>query len=81
MENVVTEINELKEKETASNNFHEKISIRRDIEEKEQYLNKLQNSFHKKVTKIQNDAEKEVAEFNKQFDINPILLINIVLKF
>lgn len=27
------------------------------------------------------DGEREIAEFNKQFDINPILLVNIVLKF
>lgn len=81
MKNVVDEINELNEKESQSNNFHEKLSIKRDISEKQQYLTKLQNSFHERVTKIQNDGEAEVIEFNKQFDISPILLINIVLKF
>ena len=27
------------------------------------------------------EGDKEIAEFNKQFDINPVLVINIVLKF
>ena len=27
------------------------------------------------------EGEREIAEFEKQFDINPILLVNIVLKF
>lgn len=30
---------------------------------------------------IQEEAQKEIADFDRQFEINPFLLINIVLKF
>ena len=75
------EIYALKEEERASDNFYEKIDIRKKITEKSKALEKLQESFHEKSTGFKTEGEREIAEFEKQFDINPILLVNIVLKF
>ncbi len=75
------EIELLKETERESGNFYEKMDIRKKITEKEKALIKFQESFHKKGIDYKNEGDKEIAEFNKQFDINPILLVNIVLKF
>ncbi len=75
------EIDLLKETERESSNFYEKMDIRKKITEKEKALIKFQESFHKKGIDYKNEGEREIAEFNKQFEINPILLVNIVLKF
>lgn len=75
------EINALKSRERLSDNFHEKIDIRKKIKYKTNDLEKFQASFHTKGTKIKEDGEREIAEFEKQFEITPILLVNIVLKF
>lgn len=57
------------------------IDIRKKITEKSRALEKLQESFHEKGSGFKAEGEREIAEFEKQFDINPILLVNIVLKF
>lgn len=75
------DINALKEQEKESDSFYEKIDIRKKINEKSKALEKLQSSFHAKGDEFKAEGEREIAEFNKQFDINPILLVNIVLKF
>ena len=75
------EIEAMKEQERNSGNFYEKMDIRKKINEKAQNLEKLQESFHKKGSDFKAEGEQEIAEFNKQFDINPVLLVNIVLKF
>jgi len=75
------EIDLLKEQERASNNFYEKMDIRKKINEKSKSLEKFQASFHEKSTDFKNEGEREIAEFDKQFEINPILWVNIVLKF
>ena len=65
----------------ADDNFYEKIDIRKKITEKSKALEKFQESFHEKGTGFKTEGEREIEEFNRQFDINPILLVNIVLKF
>ena len=75
------EIDALKEEESASDNFYEKIDIRKKITEKSKALEKFQESFHERGTGFKTEGEHEIAEFDKQFDINPILFVNIVLKF
>ena len=75
------EINLLKEEERTSDNFYEKIDIRKKITEKSKALEKMQETFHEKSTSFKAEGEREIAEFEKQFNINPILLVNIVLKF
>ena len=75
------EIAAMKEQERASDNFYEKIDIRKKITEKAKMLEKLQESFHKKGTEFKSEGEREIAEFDRQFDISAVLLVNIVLKF
>ena len=75
------EIVEIKKQELASKNFREKMDIRKKISEKTKALEKLEKSFHTKVDEFKAEGEREITEFNKQFDINPFLLVNIVLKF
>lgn len=75
------EIELLKDQERASDNFYEKIDIRKKIDEKEKALEKYQESFHERGTGFKAAGEKEIQEFEKQFDINPIILVNIILKF
>lgn len=76
-----SEIDTMRDQERASSNFYEKMDIRKKIDEKTIALQKYQESFHKKESDFIAEGEREIAEFNKQFDINPILLVNIVLKF
>lgn len=75
------EIKELYRQSALAKDFLEKIDIRKKAEEKKKQLLHLQESFHKKMSGIQEEAAKEIEDFNKQFDIQPFLLINIVLKF
>lgn len=76
------EIEELREQERASNNFYEKIDIRKKAEQKEKKLEEFQGSFHEQDTRFRNEAEQEIREFNASLEIdNPILLISVVLKF
>lgn len=77
-----TEIEELHEQERASNNFYEKIDIRKKAEQKEKKLEEFQASFHERDTRFRTEAEREIREFNASLEIdNPILLISVVLKF
>lgn len=80
-QDIDAEIEAMKEQERASDNFFEKMDIRKKIGEKSKALEELEKSFHVKNTEFKTEGEREIAEFNKQFDINPILLVNIVLKF
>ena len=75
------EIESMKEQERASDNFYEKMDIRKKISEKAKALEKLQETFHKNASDFKAEGEQEIAEFNKQYNINPILLVKIVLKF
>lgn len=75
------EIDELKEQEREADNFYEKIDIRKKIDEKAVALEKYQESFHERGTGFKAEGEREIEDFEKQFDINPVILVNIVLKF
>lgn len=75
------EIDELSAEATAAKDFLEKVDIRKKVDEKKKQLQKVQTAFRQKVASIQEEAEREIAEFNQQFDIQPILLVNVVLKF
>lgn len=76
------EIEELREEEKASNNFYEKIDIRKKADQKQKKLELFQASFHERGSRFRADGEREIAEFNRSLEIdNPILLISVVLKF
>ena len=75
------EIQKLHEQELNSGNFYEKVDIRKKIEEKKKSLIEFQNSFHDRESSFNDEGDREIEEFNKQLDINPILLVNVILKF
>lgn len=78
---LTTEIKQLSAQAAAAKDFLQKIDIRKKVEEKKKQLQKVQTAFHQKVSSIQAEAEKEIVDFNQQFNIQPILLVNVVLKF
>lgn len=59
----------------------QKSDIMKKVGEKKKQLDRARNGLPKRVAKIKEDAEVEIAEFDRQFAISPILLVNIVLKF
>lgn len=76
------EIETLREEERASNNFYEKIDIRKKVDQKQKKLEAFQSSFHERDNRFRAEGEREIAEFNKSLEIdNPILLVNVILKF
>ena len=76
------EIEELRKEEKASNNFYEKIDIRKKADQKQKKLELFQASFHERGSRFRADGEREIAEFNRSLEIdNPVLLISVVLKF
>jgi ERCC4-related helicase len=81
IEDMSAEIDELMTRAAEAVDFLEKVDIRKEADEKRKHLQKFQQTFHKKVSAIQEDGRREIETFNKQFDINPTLLVNIVLKF
>ena len=75
------EIKELFIQEFESRNALEKEDIRKKIAEKKRQADKVEKSLPKKKATLEKEAQREIDEFEKQFEINPILLVNIVLKF
>lgn len=76
------EIEGLRKEEKASNNFYEKIDIRKKADQKQKKLELLQASFHERGSRFRAEGEREIAEFNRSLEIdNPVLLISVVLKF
>lgn len=76
------EVEALHNEEQASNNIYEKIDIRKKMKQKEKKLEEFHTSFHEQDSQFKAEGEREIAEFNKDLEIdNPILLISIILKF
>ena len=76
------EIEGLRKEEKASNNFYEKIDIRKKADQKQKKLELFQASFHERGSRFRAEGEREIAEVNRSLEIdNPVLLISVVLKF
>lgn len=76
------EIEGLRKEEKASNNFYEKIDIRKKADQKQKKLELFQASFHERGSRFRAEGEREIAEFNRSLEIdNPVLLFSVVLKF
>ena len=78
---VCAEVEELTEQAKNCTNFLEKVDIRKKADEKLKKAQDMQAKFHQHEAEIHAEAEKSIAEFDKQFDINPILLIKVVVKY
>ena len=74
-------VEELLMQEMQARDSLQKADILKKVGEKKKQLDRARNGFQKKIAKIKKDAEEDIAAFDKQFDINPLLLVNIVLKF
>lgn len=81
IEDLAAEIRELNLQSAAAKDFLEKLDIRKKADEKRKHLQRLQESFHQKVSDIQKEAEAEIDAFNKELEITPVLWISVVLKF
>ncbi len=75
------DIEDLLMQEMQARDSLQKADILKKVGEKKKQLDRITNSLQKRVNKFKEDADKEVAEFEEQFNISPLLLVNIVLKF
>lgn len=75
------EIEELFTREFEAKDTLEKADIRKQIAAKKKQADKIQKSMPKKASAFEEEAEQAIQEFDAQFDITPILLVNVVLKF
>ena len=75
------EIEALNEQAAASNNFNEKLDIRKKADKKRKELETYQQHFQEKVTEIKSEAEASIRAFDRELEIHPALAVNIVLKF
>ena len=75
------EISEIIDRANRSTKFYEKVDLKKEAETKMKTLTKHQEEFHKKVSAIREEGQAEIEAFNKQFEVDPVLWIRIVLKF
>jgi len=75
------EVEELLFQEMLAKDFLEKKDIRKKIIDKKKRLERVEKELPKKMANIQAEAQNDIDNFNKELKINPVLLINIVLKF
>jgi hypothetical protein len=75
------QIDDLKIKKYLSKFFQEKVDIQKKIDRLEKDLRKRDEKFHTSMLEIERQAEKERDSFNAQFVIDPIVIINLVVKF
>lgn len=75
------EISEIIDRANRSTKFYEKVDLKKEAETKLKTLTKYQEEFHKKVSAIREEGQAEIEAFNKQFEVDPVLWIRIVLRF
>lgn len=75
------EIEELFKEEMETNSSLKKSDIMKKIAEKKKKYDAFEKELPGKVTSLNDEMNNCIELFNKQFEINPILLVNVVLKF
>lgn len=78
---ITEEANAIIEQARQSNNFYEKVDLKKKAQEKLDYADKQIKGYHQKVSQIHEEVQREIEEFEKHLIVNPILLFKIVLKF
>lgn len=78
---VGSEVDELILKEIMAVDALEKADIRKKITEKRKQLERVQNNAKKRGIAIEEEAKKALNDFNESLKINPLLTVNIILKF
>ncbi|MDK2933170.1 MAG: hypothetical protein PWP27_980 [Clostridiales bacterium] len=64
-----------------SKNFKEKIALKKEVEKKEEERQKLLMKYHQSLEAIDKEASMLKDEFQKQFDINPIVFLKAIVKY
>lgn len=77
----LSEVEKLTDQAYAATEFLEKVALKQKAQAIMEKVQDIQGNMHVHEAEMHAEAERSIAEFNKQFDINPILLIKIVLKF
>lgn len=78
---LTSEVEGLLYREAMARDFLEKSDILKLVKKKRDQLDKAKKDLPRNVEKIKEEEKKDVLSFEEQLKINPILLINIVLKF
>lgn len=81
MQETAAEMHSLNEQAAAAKDFLEKVDLHKEADKKKKQLEKLEQDFHAKATAIQAETARDIAEFNESMRINPVLVVNTVLKF
>jgi hypothetical protein len=74
-------IAELTIQKNASKHFQEKIVIQKKIDRLEKELIRRDERFHISMLDIERQAEQDCEAFNAQYAIDPLVLVNLVVKF
>ena len=75
------QIADLQAQKNTSKLFQEKINIQKKIDQLEKNLHHRDEKFHTSMLEIERQAEKDYKVFNAQFAIDPIVVVNLVVKF
>lgn len=67
--------------EAMTSNKYEKEDILKKASEKKKQLDKQQNGMQRKIKSLREEADQAIENFNDSYKINPVILVNIVLKF
>ena len=67
--------------EAMTSNKYEKEDILKKANEKKKQLDKQQNGLQRKFKSLREEADQAIEDFNDSYKINPVILVNIVLKF
>ena len=81
IEAITSEIQEIMEQCAATKVFKEKIDYKKKAEEREKERNNIIIKYHEVIQEIDNEADRLKEDFKKQFDIDPYLIIRLILKF
>ena len=67
--------------EAMTSNKYEKEDILKKAAEKKKQLDKQQDGLQRKLKSLRKEADQAIEDFNESYEINPVILVNIVLKF
>lgn len=67
--------------EAMTTNKYEKEDIFKKAAEKKKQLDKQQDGLQRKLKSLRKEADQAIEDFNNSYKINPVILVNIVLKF
>lgn len=75
------DIDEIKEQALSTKNFKEKIELKKQAEAKEKERDEKIIKFHQAIASIDEEAKNLLKDFESQFEINPLLVTRVAVKF